>query len=193
MWEHILSFSLLSDFASQSLVCRLFKCVLSHDNYWIRKEKKTFAQIKKEYAQDKPIRLLIKNLCTDVDLFTISCLSMNRRKVFLDLRKFLYRYFRREDYINILQRVESTLRTCTAKEFTLSIQAKHVKGKTYFRVFLAYYSREISSRPQESTILKRQLNNHEKLLIFLRLCREIKKSGIKSMNCSSLALDLFIN
>ncbi|SOB74166.1 hypothetical protein BQ9231_00283 [Cedratvirus lausannensis] len=192
MWEHILSFSLLSDFASQSLVCRLFRCMLSQDNYWLRKEKKTFAQIKEEHSRDRPARLLIKNLKSDTDLFTISCLSMNRRKIFLDLRKFLYRYFAREDYHGILQRVEDILHTCTAKEFTLSVQAKHTNDKTYFRLFLAYRARS-GHRGQENTILERRLQDKKQLLNFFRSCREIKKAGIKKMTCSSSALDLFLN
>jgi hypothetical protein len=196
MWEHILSFSLLSDFASQSLVCRLFREVLLQDQHWMKKEKKTLAQIKEEYVKDRPIRLLIRNLRVDADLFTISCLSMNRRKIFLDLRKFLYRHFAREDYYNILQRVESTLHLCTAKEFTLSVQAKHVKNKTYFRLFLVYHvrgDRLTSSRSQENTILEKQLSDGKQLVSFFRSCREIKKLGVKKMTCSSLAFDLFVN
>lgn len=186
MWEHILSFTLITDFSKICLVCPLFRHLLYQDSYWQRKEKKSFSQVRQDFVKDKPIRLLIKNLAADIDLFTLSCFSMNRRKIFLDLRKFLYRYFAGEKYFTILQRVENTLHENKAKEFTLSIQVKHVKKKTYFRLFL-------SSRTTENTILERQLINNKQLHSFFSSCREIKKSGIKSMTCSGFALDLFLN
>lgn len=193
MWEHILSFTLLSDLASQSLVCRFFRCILSGDGLWMKREKKTLSQIKQECLQDRPARLLIKKLRTDTDLFTLSCLSMNRKRVFLDLRKFLYKHFAKEDYYHILQRVESTLYMCTAKEFTLCIQAKHVRKETYFRLFLSYHTREHSCRSQEQTIFEKKLVGDKQLLTFFSSCRQIKKAGIKKIICSSFALDLFVN
>lgn len=193
MWEHILSFTLLTDLASQILVCRFFRCVLSGDSLWLKREKKTLTQIREEYLRDRPARLLIKNLKADMDLFTLSCLSMNRRRVFLDLRKFLYKYFAREDYYHILQRVESMINSCTAKEFVLSVQAKHVKKETFFRLYLSYHTREHSYRSQEQTILERKLLDNSQLLAFFRSCRAIKNAGVKHMTCSSSALELFVN